>query len=253
MTRTSNAVIALRAMLQNNKVFAVVLLAVAIVAAVTLTIYFVRDDGDGGLLWNGDEAYLFISLVPRGLHVRYLGYPWMVLEQSLYAAPSPDDERISVTVIRVTESSVESHIVDVADTGPGSGPDFLTPINGHIYANYPALGGLSRWADDRFVAATDEERKRLGNMDHLTVLNIDNVNGWSKRGITPVPGIQFTVVVGNKFSLLVKNEATDPKEYPRISIDLLRPGRAPERLWYLDQTPHRVSRSVYQRTFEAPR
>jgi hypothetical protein len=49
-----------------------------------------------------------------------------------------------------------------------------------IYANYPALGGLSRWADDRFVAAIDEGRKRLGNMDHLTMLDIHNVNGWSK-------------------------------------------------------------------------
>jgi hypothetical protein len=91
----------------------------------------------GGLLWNGDGAYLFMSVVPRGFHVRYLGYPWMLLEQSFYAAPSPDDENISVTVIRVAESSVESHVVDVADTGPGSGPDFLAPLDGHIFSELP--------------------------------------------------------------------------------------------------------------------
>jgi hypothetical protein len=169
------------------------------------------------------------------------------LTQSLHAPLSPDDQCISVTVIRITESSVERHVVDVADTRPGSGPGFYTPIEGQIYANDPDLGGLSKWAGDHFVAATDEERKRLSNIDHLTLPDIDNVNGWSKRGL----GGQYTVAVGNKFSLLARNEATT-REYPRISIYLLRPAQAPERLWHLDQTPHTVSRSVYKRTFEKP-
>jgi hypothetical protein len=91
------------------------------------------------------------------------------LTESLHAPLSPDDQRISVTVIRITESAVERHVVDVADTGPGSGPGFYTPIEGQIYANYPDLGGLSKWAGDHFVAATDEERKRLSNIDHLTL------------------------------------------------------------------------------------
>lgn len=229
---------------------AIVLLAVAIVAAATLKVYFIRNDSAGQLLWNSDEAYLFISAVPRGFHMRYLGYPWVMLSEALYAPPSPDDERISVTAIRVTQSSVESHVVEVVGTSPGSGPDFYTPIEGEIYANYPALGGLSRWAGDRFVAATSEERKKLGDTDHLNVLEFDNVNGWSKRRIAAGPGSRFTVVVGDKFSLLIENEATSPREYPRISVNLLRPGRASERLCYLDQTPYRVSRSVYERTFK---
>ena len=194
-----------------------------------MRVYFIRKDTGVELLWNRDEAYLFISVVPRGFHVRYVGSPFVWFSQFLYAVPSTDDERISVTVIRVTQSSVESHVVAVVDNGPGSIPDSNTPIEGHIYANYPGLGGRSRWFDDRFVAANEAERQRLGDIDHLTTYDIDNVNGWS-----------------------VKNEATSEREYPRMSINLLRPGRAPERLWYLDGSPHRVSRSVYERTFKGP-
>lgn len=217
-----------------------------------MRVYFIRKDTGVELLWNRDEAYLFISVVPRGFHVRYVGYPFVWFSQFLYAVPSTDDARISVTVIRVTQSSVESHVVAVVDNGPGSIPDSNTPIEGHIYANYPGLGGRSRWFDDRFVAANEAERQRLGDIDHLTTYDIDNVNGWSKRNISLGMGGQSTVVVGSKFSLLVKNEATSEREYPRMSINLLRPGRAPERLWYLDGSPHRVSRSVYERTFKGP-
>ena len=36
-------------------------------------------------------------------------------------------------------------------------------------------------------------------------------------------------------------------------IDLIRAGEAPQRIWYLDQRTHRVSRAEYEKTFSSKR
>jgi hypothetical protein len=236
-----------------NKKVPVTALLVALIAAAILNIYFIRNDSGGDFLWNADEAYLFIPVARRGLHTSYLAYPWVLFAESLYAPPFPDDQAVSVTVIRVTQSTVERHLVNVADPSPGTTPGEYTPFEGRIYANCPELGGLCRWTGERFEAATTDEQREfgVGGIEHLKVLEIDNVNGWFKKGM-PGNGHQFTADVGGKFSLLVKNEAGDAREYPRISIYLQRPGRVPERLWYLDGTPRRVTRSAYKHAFQRP-
>jgi hypothetical protein len=159
----------------------VVIVASVIIGLATLNIYTVRNDGSGEVLWNGNEAYLFMNTYRRGVRVSYLEYPWMVVKEWLGAIHPPDDQLSFVVVIHITPSTVQRHVVVVPDNTPGAMPALYTPMQEKIYANYPALDGLCRWADDHFERATEDERSKLGGSDNPTPLDINNVGGWSKR------------------------------------------------------------------------
>lgn len=233
-------------------------------AATVLRIYLIREDSGGDVLWNSNEAYLFIGVSRRGVHKSYLEYPWMIFKEYVGGVAIPDNEHGSVTVIHVVPSGVEQHIVEVADASPGSGPGEYTPFEGRIYANYPTLGGLCRWAGDHFERATEEESKRLVSSSFpdvkgrsnrvfgLTSGPLDNVGGWSKRGIGGGPAnvfARFATNVGGQFTLSEKGEPVDHTRYTAVSIYIQRPGQAPERIWYLDGHPRRVTRAEYERIF----
>ncbi len=130
-----------------------------------------------------------------------------------------------------------------------------TPLEGRIYANYPELGGLCRWAGDHFEPATPEEQRRLDGIGHLTNRDIAHVdNGWSKRSVQVGPGDSddaFTIEVGNDFRLSPSD--LGGKNGDRIlSINLLRPGHGPEKIWDVDLRSGRISRTEYQHVFQAP-
>jgi hypothetical protein len=202
------------------------------------------------VLWNQDEAYLFMSVARRGLHVSYLGYAGVIFREYLNGVREPDDERKSVVVIEITSSAVEQHVLEVADSTPGMDPGSYTPIEGRIYANYPGIGGLCRWDGDRFEPATGEEQRRLDGINRLTSRDFDNVNGWSKRTFVPAPSdYQFEVRLGEHGTLRIRNRRLDRAGNGGVSIDLQRPGQAPHRIWYLDGRPRTVSRIEYEQLF----
>jgi hypothetical protein len=251
-------------MRRRTKVIVVVaIIAGAIIAAASLRIYFIREDSGGDVLWSANDAYVFIGVSRRGFRVSYLEYPWAILRGYLHSVRLPDDDLGSLIVIRVTPSATERHVVDLKDRAPGSGPGLYTPFEGRIYANYPALGGLCRWSDDHFERATEDESRRLVSSNFpdvkgwsnrifgLTAWPLDNVNGWSKRGIGSGPEnfARITVDVGGRFTLSEKSDAVDSTGYASVSIYLQRPGQAPERIWYLDGHPRRISRVEYDRMF----
>ena len=108
---------------------------IAMVALVFGKIYSVQDDGGGTLLWNGNEAYLFMGVSRRGFQIGYLEYPWVLLKALLYGVREPDDQRTSVTVIHVTTAGVEHHVVEMLDEEQANTPDLHKPFQGGIYAN----------------------------------------------------------------------------------------------------------------------
>jgi hypothetical protein len=77
-------------------------------------------------------------------------------------------------------------------------------------------------------------------------------NGWSKREFRAgPPESTSTIDVGDGFQLSLKNLAVKGTENATLSIDVLRPGKAPERIGNFDARPPMgmVTKTVYQRAF----
>jgi hypothetical protein len=237
--------------MQKGKKLAVIVAVLGVVALVLASrkIYFIRDDGGGSLLWNADEAYLFMDVSRRGASVSYLDYPWVLLKEYLYGVRLPDDQRTSVTVVRVTASGVEHHVVEMLDENPANTPDLYTPAQGYIYANYH--GSLYKWTGTKFETATEEEQRRLDGTNRLVAKDIEkDAEGWSKRGFVEAPvDYQFVIDVDSKFRLQVTNKVLDRAGHGGISIFLVRAGQDPEEIWRFNGHPQRVSKVDYDRAF----
>jgi hypothetical protein len=225
------------------------LIAIILLLLVFPQVYFITDSSGASLWRKGEHAYLFLGDSHRGVHVSYLGYPWARVREYFYAPPVPQDHRIATEVTRITPESVEQWRVSFGDN-PGDSPQFLTPFDQGFFALCPGLV-LCKWAGKDFKPATAEEAREIGGIDRLVrgPIGDEPINGWTYQSLIPEPGAQFTVDIGGKFSLLVKNKAQEKLANAIISVDLLRPGRQPENLYDVDGTPHRVSRKQYERIF----
>jgi hypothetical protein len=227
----------------------VLVLLAGIAAATSPSLYYVRGDSGGDVIWNADGAYVFVKTGERGFHTTILAYPWVALKQYFYAPPLADDERFSETVIRVTPSWSNIIVVDVPGNSPGNAPSLYTPLGDRVFAN--CQGVLCKWADDHFERATEEEQRAFGGTNHLIADKDTQVNGWSKRGFVPAPtDYQFEVEVGGQLKLSVENHVVDRTGVGAVSIDQLNPGQPPKRLWYCDARPRSISKGEYKRTFE---
>jgi hypothetical protein len=230
-----------------------ILAIVAVAVAARSNVYLMLDGGDGAVLWNADEADFFIGVRHIGHEVNCLRYPWFLAKSYLGAVEDPDRDRGSLAVIRVTSSDVERSALNIPSSPPGSGPDMYTPLEGRIYLNYPALGGLCRWSGDHFEPVTPEERRRLDDIGDLSNKDIDHgASGWSKRSFQVEPGDSddaFTIEAGNHLSLSVSDmSAVNGNRV--LSISLLRRGRAPEKIWQVELRYGKVSKAEYLRVFQ---
>jgi hypothetical protein len=171
----------------------------------------------------------------------------VVLGEYLYAPRFPDDHRNFLTVIRVTPSEVERRVVEFGEEA-GTFPSNLTPFGEQIYAECPGVI-LCKWTGTDFKTATAEEQRDLDGIHRLDAGTDGEMNGWSKRGVRPAPHDQFAVEVGHQFTLSVKNGAVSTREQPKISIDLARPGKASETIWYHDGTAGNISEMDYENRF----
>jgi hypothetical protein len=241
------------------KTIAAITIAIAVLVASAVAgrsnVYMVLDGGDGRVLWNANEAYLFFGVRHIGHEVNILRFPWFLAKNYLGGVEDPGDDRGSLDVIRATSSGIEHHVQSVEYSPPGSGPDMYTPLEDRIYVNYPARGGLCRWAGDHFEPATPEERQRLDNIGHLTNKDIDHgENGWSKRSFQVEPGDPndtLTIEVSNNFRLSASDLGA--KNGDRIlSINLLKSGNAPEKIWEVNLHWGKVSKAEYERVFQKP-
>jgi hypothetical protein len=224
----------------------------AILAAGTLKINLSRVDSGGNVLWNANEAYLFIATFSHGVRVTYLEYSWMILKEYLGGIRAPDNNLSSLTVIRVTPSTVERYNVDQKDGTPGSGPNLYTPFEHQIYANCPALGGLCRWAGNRFEPASEEDRLRLNGTSRLRATNYANVDGWSEAAIGAGPEnifARFATEIGGRFAIFEEVEPIAHSGYAAVSIYVQRPGEARTKIWYLDGHPRTINRTEYEHVF----
>ena len=238
-----------------RKLIAVIIaiaLAIAVIAA-SFNVYFNLEESKATALWNDKEVQLFIGTRSIGHRVSTLWLSWFLLKSRLGAVEDPDDDHGSLDTIKVTPSAVEHHVLKLDYRNPTTGADMYTPLDGHIYANDPALGGLCRWVDDRFEPVTPEERQRLDGINRLTNKDIDhNQDGWSKHSFAVGPGDindTFTIAVGDNFKLSLSDVAMKSGGR-RFSIDLLRSGHSPEKIWSRELQWGRVNKTEYRRVFE---
>jgi hypothetical protein len=217
-------------------------------SAASSQVYYLVDHSGATLYWKGDEAYLFLGSGHTGYRFSYWKYSLIVIGEYFYSVPSPSDQRAIGTVMRVTPSGVERH-VEYGENAAKSA-DLLTPFDDGFYGMCSG-GALCKWTGKGFEPATEEEQGRHDGTNHLRRFDINNqtINGWSVREVRSSPGDHFKVSVGDKFVIAAKNLASEWRVHPPISIDLMRPGQPPERLYDANGTPRTVSRTEYERIF----
>jgi hypothetical protein len=205
-------------------------------------LHFIRADGGGGsVLWNGDEAYLFVYDCSDGFVLSILEYLTEPIREYFYAPAIPADSKCVLTVVRVTSSGVERHFQEFE-----GGIDHFTPLGGRIYAHCP--GGVCKWNGDKFELITEEEERNIGGYPPLSEEEFSNVNGWSRRWIRgtfvgqTTPPFEFSIGLNKGSTLLVKG--SNP-----VSVDLQRSNTGSERIWYHEQRTRWVSRATYARVF----
>ncbi len=238
----------------RNKLKLIVLVAVLVIGVGVLVFgktYFIRDDSGGDLIWDGSEAFLFVDVRHRGFQMGYLEYPWVVLKELLYGVRGPDAQRTSVTVVHITASGVDRHVVEALDEEQANTPDLYTPFEGSVYANYH--GSLCKWTGSRFETATAEEQRRFDGTNRLAATDIEkDAAGWSKRGFGEDSNAdyEFAVDVGGKFTLHVTDKRAGRSGRAVVSVTLARPGQPVEDVWRVDGRPRRVSKTEYRIAFK---
>lgn len=211
-----------------------------------LRFYLIRAGGGGGeLLWKNNEAYLFMIDRPFGYHLRASELLAEPIKEYFYAPAVPDNDTYALTIIRVTSSGVDRHI-QKSTVGINS----FTPIGDAIYALCP--GGICKWSGTQFELLTKEEEIKMGGGDRLINdwKEFTDANGWSKRpiravgsGETPIHG-QYSIEFAKQHILMVT-------EGNPTSVDLQRPDKSRETLWFYKQGLSVVSKSKYHGVFDS--
>lgn len=231
-------------MKKKKLIVAVFLVLGAVVALPLIKFYLIKSDGGGGdLLWRNDEAYLFLYDGPVGYHLSCAAWLMEPINEFFYAPAPPENHAVFMTVLHISPSGVERHIQESKIS-----INSLTPLGETIYSSCP--GGICKWTGARFELISNEEEQKMGGWKHLSNdwSEFANADGWSKRmirsvgpGETTVHG-QYSIEVGNQIKILVT-------EGNPTSVDLQRPGKPSERIWYYERGTSMVSEAKYKRVF----
>lgn len=127
-----------------------------------LKVYFVQDEGDASLLWNGTKAYVFVGIVKRGYRFTYLTLirEWL-LEIFPFGASPPSGKHFRTLVLVVTPTGVGRYSFDSFRIS-------LPPeaLGQNIYAGnlLSSIPGPTKWTGTQFnLAAPRTSRKYRGH------------------------------------------------------------------------------------------
>jgi hypothetical protein len=219
---------------------AVALVLIALMAFWKL--HFIKDEGgQGEILWKDNEAYLFMSDAPIGYRLSIFGYVWEPVKEYFHAPALSSDDKLTITILLITPAGVERH-----DQQATLGFWDITPVHDEIYSHCP--GGMCKWTGTEFRLISDQEEQKIDKESPLSKEDFSNIDGWSRRGVRSSwagdhpQQYTFSVGIGDWAKLLVSGR--NP-----VSIDLLKPGHASERVWYHEQRTRIVSAAEYNRMF----
>ena len=229
--------------MKRKLVIAAVLVAIALVLSIEVN--FVKDESSSGLvLWNSNEAYFFVGTAALGYRFRIVDYALEPLRQYFHAPTPASDNTTALIIIRVTPAGLEHY-----EPRSSLSLSKVTPLSNAIYAHCGV--GPCKWTGTEFQLISESEGKEIGGESQLMSDDFSNVNGWSRRRFWVWPvGHSFQPYA---FSLSMKGgtKLTVSGGNP-VAIDLQRPGRPVERVWYHKQENRMVSVERYERTFRRP-
>jgi hypothetical protein len=236
--------------LKKISLFVLILLGILVVL-VYPKVYVIRGTAGGVLYWNAKEALLFMSGGSEGARMSYPRYAFGPLLEALRFVRAADEQRCSeIVAIRVSDNDVQRYDTDLYRYTDGPNCDFTYRLfDGHFYAvEWPKLW---RWSGASFERPTPEEYGTFATATFrpksvFHPWEFDDIDGWSMRAFGQTPP-RYELLLNGKPVTIVFSGETSPQR--PLSVDLIRPGQAPQRIWSFDGRPHRVSRVEYERAF----
>jgi hypothetical protein len=237
-----------------NRIIAIVVALALIVSALALPrVSHVLNQEYGELLWNSNEAYVFVSVTQYGYSFSYLGFLVEIVRDVFpFGASAPDKKHYYTVVLHITPDAIRRYSVDNFQSS------IPNPIGQTLFAgNNVGIGGPVKWSGTHFEPATAAEQKEIHDASENGKIpaspSYDNIGGWSKRmvaGDTSHVGIeldaQVTVQLGGQPMIFTMNSGYFDHE---AFIELSRPGKPPERIWHLNERAVRVSNATYKEIF----
>ena len=227
-----------------------ILASVLVVLLFYPKMYVVRDEAGGTLFWNSNEALLFVGVERSGARFAPLTYFGNIIRESLGGVRPPDIEAcLQTVVIRMTDKDVERYETDIQrHLTDGDCFGHIAPFEGHIYAGYLAQGRIWKWSGDHFEPAAQEELRGFDPMKAASRgFQFDDIEGWSMREYA-LGRVRYPLTLNGQPVTFVSSGRVPPAIY-EPSVDVIRSGQNPQRIWYLDERPHRVSKAEYDKIF----
>lgn len=217
-------------------------LALLLVILSFLRIYFIGGDGTCDLLWNQNEAYLFIHGTRLGYTPSYLGYLGEMAREYFGIVPSPDERRPFTTVVRVSRLGLQRYEASEMFYR-------VTPLEETLYAAHYNDPELWKWVKTHFEKVSAEEQRKVGGTDRLSKVDFTAEKGWSALySIESKTREQFSIHAdGLPVAVQVKNG--------QVSISRSRLGQTPEEqrltetIFYGRGQPQHVRKAEYERIF----
>jgi hypothetical protein len=183
-------------------------------------------------------------------YLRYMVEPFI---SSLGHVRQPSEARCSeVQVIQITGQAVRHYETDLWRYAEEPYCGYrIAPFGGEIYIGYLAQDKLWKWSIDHFERVNTEELQAFREakaaektLSHPSAL--DNVEGWSMRGLGQSPPGNEIVLDGRPIQIALHGPTWPLKP---LSLEIVRPGEAPQTIWSLNEEPQRVTRSEYESVF----
>jgi hypothetical protein len=220
--------------------------AVVVFAGFYWKLYIVGDSAqDDVLLWNQDQAYLFIGWGRSGYHFTGFEYLFAHIPAYFGIPRTVDDNRLSIIVFRITPTAIERYVAEPYQMYRGFLGYF--PRGDTIYA-YDGGATLWKWAGARFETVTPEEQRGLA-LELSSQGDYTNVDGWSSRhSLTARPTKSEIEVQGKPVALFTKVKDSGRE----VTVEVRLAGGKLQRILQTTRAWHLVSKSEYEEIFRKP-
>lgn len=233
-------------MTRKSKLLIALLVGALVLVGLFFPVHLLGDSvQDGVLMWNSEEAYLFLGWGRSGYRLTGFEYLLSYIPAYFGVPRTVDDNRLSMIVIRIDPTGVQRYVAEPYQMDH----PFLAyvPRGKTIYASD---GGavLWTWAGTHFEKLSPEEQQKLAVDQTVFSPGEDytNVSGWSSRHSVASWPSEFKIELQGKPVTFLTKQKSSGKE---LSIELRLPSGASQMALHVKRDLHVVSKSEYGRAF----